>query len=103
MVPTFANVQITSLVGVGGLIELIGGILFTIGLFTGPVAFILSASPPSPISWHRFFPVLNGGELGTLLLRLPIFRVFRRRSVEPGRDPREQGRLMRQTNAARTC
>jgi putative oxidoreductase len=41
-VPMFANVQIDSLMGVGGLIELAGGILFTVGLFTRPVAFILS-------------------------------------------------------------
>ncbi len=41
-VPSFANVQINSLTGASGLIELIGGALFTIGLFTRPVAFILS-------------------------------------------------------------
>ncbi len=38
-VPSFAKVQIGSLVGASGLIELIGGALFTIGLFTRPVAF----------------------------------------------------------------
>src|SRR5260370_10675614 len=41
-VPSFANVQINSLTGASGLIELIGGALFTVGLFTRPVAFILS-------------------------------------------------------------
>ena len=40
--PHFANVHILSLTGVSGLIELVGGVLFTIGLFTRPVAFILS-------------------------------------------------------------
>jgi len=34
--------RINSLTGASGLIELIGGALFTIGLFTRPVAFILS-------------------------------------------------------------
>jgi putative oxidoreductase len=110
VVPTFANVQITSLVSVGGLIELIGGILFTIGLFTRPVAFILSDFTAVAVAYFMahanksFFPVLNGGELAALYgFAFPIFRVFRRRSVEPGRDPSEQGWLMRQTNAARTC
>jgi putative oxidoreductase len=41
IVPNFANIQLSSLAGVGGMIELVGGILFTIGLFTPPVAFIL--------------------------------------------------------------
>jgi putative oxidoreductase len=50
VVPSFANVQIGSLAGVGGLIEFVGGILFTIGLFTRPVAFI-PALRPSPTSW----------------------------------------------------
>ena len=52
VVPNWAHVQITSLTGLGGLIELVGGILFTIGLFTRPVAFILSALRPPPISWR---------------------------------------------------
>ena len=38
----FANVHVLSLTGAAGLIELIGGALLTIGLFTRPVAFILS-------------------------------------------------------------
>src|SRR5258705_8714993 len=41
-VASFAKVELGSLVGASGLIELIGGALFTIGLFTRPVAFILS-------------------------------------------------------------
>ena len=50
-VPSFANVQINSLTGASGLIELIGGALFTIGLFTRPVAFILSGFAAVAISW----------------------------------------------------
>jgi len=63
--PMFSNVQITSLTGVGGLIELVGGILFTIGLFTRPVAFILSGE--MAIAYflghapQGFWPVLNQG------------------------------------------
>ena len=70
-VPMFANLQIGSLLGVAGLIELIGGVLLAIGLFTRPVAFILSGftavayfmahAPQAPL-----LPLLNGGELAVL-------------------------------------
>ena len=64
---TFANVQINSLAGTAGLIELIGGILFTIGLFTRPVAFLLSGFTAAAYfiahSGKAFYPILNGGEL----------------------------------------
>jgi putative oxidoreductase len=70
VVPMFANVQINSLAGAGGLIELIGGILFTIGLFTRPVAFILSGFTAAAYfiahANKGFYPVLNGGELAAL-------------------------------------
>ncbi len=38
--PNFANVQVMSLSGIAGLIELVAGVLLTVGLFTRPVAFI---------------------------------------------------------------
>jgi putative oxidoreductase len=70
IVPMFANVQINSLAGVGGLIELIGGFLFMIGLFTRPVAFILSGFTAAAYfvahAGKGFYPVLNGGELAAL-------------------------------------
>ena len=57
---------LTSLPGIAGLMELIGGTLIILGLFTRPVAFLLSGemavaywmahAPRSP------FPVLNGGD-----------------------------------------
>src|SRR5258705_12806159 len=40
--PMFANVQIDSLTGIGGVGEPIGGLPFTVGLFTRPDGFILS-------------------------------------------------------------
>ena len=69
-VPSFAQVQIASLAGLGGMIELIGGILFTIGLFTRPVAFVLSGFTAAAYFMAHaskgFYPVLNGGELAAL-------------------------------------
>jgi putative oxidoreductase len=40
--PAYANVQLMSLSGAAGVIELIGGALLILGLWTQPVAFILS-------------------------------------------------------------
>jgi len=69
-VPSFAHVQIASLSGLGGMIELIGGILFTIGLLTRPVAFVLSGFTAAAYfmahAGKGFYPVLNGGELAAL-------------------------------------
>jgi putative oxidoreductase len=62
----FANLDLMSLVGVAGVIELVGSILLILGVFSRPVAFILAgemavayfmAHAPS-----NFFPLLNNGE-----------------------------------------
>jgi putative oxidoreductase len=59
-----------SLSGVAGLLELIGGLLLLLGLYTRPVAFVMSglmafayfiAHAP-----RGFWPILNGGELAAL-------------------------------------
>ncbi len=80
VVPSFANVPIGSLTGVGGLIELIGGVLFTIGLFTRPVAFILSGfTAVAYFMAHAtkgFYPVLNGGELAALYCFVFLYFTF---------------------------
>lgn len=79
-VPNWANVQIGSLTGVGGMIELIGGILFTIGLFTRPVAFILSGFTAAAYfmahAGKAFYPVLNGGELAALFCFVFLYFAF---------------------------
>jgi putative oxidoreductase len=53
-----------------GLFELIGGALIVVGLFTRPVAFILSGMTAVAYFWAHyprgFFPILNGGELAVL-------------------------------------
>ena len=79
-VPSFANVEIGSLVGASGLIELVGGEVFTIGLFTRPVAFILSGFAAAAyfiVSAPRgFYPILNNGELASLFSFVFIYFVF---------------------------
>lgn len=79
-VPMFANLQIGSLLGVAGLIELIGGVLLAIGLFTRPVAFILSGFTAVAYfmahAGKSFFPILNGGELAALYCFVFFYFVF---------------------------
>jgi putative oxidoreductase len=67
----FSKVEITSLYGAAGCIELIFGTLLLLGLFTRPVAFILSGEMAFAyfISHFpkNFFPVVNGGSLAIAL------------------------------------
>jgi len=55
----------TSLAGVAGLLELVGGAFLFVGLFTRPVAFILSGEMAVAYflghASKGFWPVLNGG------------------------------------------
>ena len=59
-----------SLLGVQGILELVGGFLILIGLFTRPVAFILAGDMAVAYFMRHaprgFFPLLNGGELAVL-------------------------------------
>ncbi|WP_315769060.1 DoxX family protein [Bradyrhizobium sp. SZCCHNR2012] len=67
----FAKVQIMSLYGAAGSIELILGALLMLGLFTRPVAFTLSGEMAfAYFIGHfpkNFFPVVNGGSLAITL------------------------------------
>jgi putative oxidoreductase len=66
----FAKVELMSLYGAAGSIELILGGLLLIGLFTRPVAFILSGEMAfAYFIGHfpkNFFPVINGGTAAIL-------------------------------------
>jgi putative oxidoreductase len=59
-----------SLFGLAGMLELFGGILMLVGLFTRPVAFILSGQMAVAYFMAHapqgFWPVLNKGELAVL-------------------------------------
>lgn len=66
----FAHIQLMSLMGVQGVIELVGGGLLAIGLFSRPVAFILSGDMAFAFFMAHFpqgwVPILNGGDLAVL-------------------------------------
>ena len=66
-VPMFEGVQLMSLIGFAGVLEVVGGLLLLIGLFTRPVAFLLSGEMAVAYfiahSPHSFLPILNGGEM----------------------------------------
>jgi putative oxidoreductase len=66
----FDNLQLNSLMGLQGVLEAGGGLLLLIGLFSRPVAFLLSGDMAVayfmahwPKSW---LPILNGGDLAVL-------------------------------------
>ncbi|MEE7441914.1 DoxX family protein [Methylobacterium oryzae] len=71
---------ISSLSGIAGFLELVGGSLLLIGLFSRPVAFLLSGemafayfiahAPKSP------FPVLNGGDAAILYCFVFLYIAF---------------------------
>jgi putative oxidoreductase len=65
-VAMFDGVTLTSLFGVAGIIELVGGLLLLVGLFTPIVAFILSGEMAVAYFMvhapQGFFPLLNMGE-----------------------------------------
>lgn len=64
------GVPIGSLLGIGSILEVVGGVLIVIGLFTRPVAFVLSGMMAvAYFMFHApagFYPILNGGELAIL-------------------------------------
>src|ERR1700694_1709392 len=61
-----------SLIGFAGVLELVGGLLVLLGLFTRPAAFVLSGEMAFAYfighasEGHVLTPILNGGELAVL-------------------------------------
>jgi putative oxidoreductase len=69
-----------SLLWIGGIVELIGGLLVLVGLFTRPVAFLL-AGEMAVAYWmfhapRSLYPVLNGGDAAILYCFVFLLLVF---------------------------
>ncbi len=68
----FDNLELLSLIGLAGVLELVGGVLLLVGLYSRPVAFVLSGE----MAFAYFIghasrgtpqlPLLNGGESAVL-------------------------------------
>jgi putative oxidoreductase len=69
--------RMLSLLGAAGILEVFGGALMALGLFTRQVAFILSGE--MAVAYFRqhaprgLWPILNGGELAVLFCFLWLF------------------------------
>lgn len=68
--PAVDHLSLLSLQGVAGVLELVGGALVMVGLFTRPAAFILSGEMAFAYFMahapRNLFPVLNGGDAAIL-------------------------------------
>ncbi|ADL02060.1 DoxX family protein [Brevundimonas subvibrioides] len=70
---------IASLMGVGGVLEVVGGLLITLGLFTRPTAFILSGM--MAVAYWMFhapgslYPAVNGGDAAILFCFIFLYLV----------------------------
>jgi putative oxidoreductase len=69
-VAAYAKIELFSLLGAAGIIELVGGALLILGLFTQPAAFILSGEMAVGYFMvhapRSFFPLVNGGSLAII-------------------------------------
>jgi putative oxidoreductase len=72
-----ATVELISQMGLAGILECFGGIMIMLGLFTRPVAFILSGEM-AVAYWqahapHGIWPIMNRGELAALYCFIFLF------------------------------
>jgi putative oxidoreductase len=72
--------ELFSLFGIAGMIEIVGSVLLILGLFTRPVAFILSGEMAIAYFMahapNSFFPILNQGESAVLFCFVFLYLVF---------------------------
>jgi putative oxidoreductase len=78
-VPMFDQLHMLSVDGFAGALEIVGSLLILPGLFTRPVAFILSGEMAVAYFWvharqgNFFMPALNQGELAVLYCFIFLF------------------------------
>jgi putative oxidoreductase len=79
-VEIFENLKWLSLFGIAGMFELVGGTLLILGLFTRPVAFILSGEMAAAYFIehlpHSFFPAVSEGDLAVSLCFTFLYLAF---------------------------
>lgn len=71
------TVELASLMGVAGVLELIGGSLLLVGLWTRPIAFLVSGEMAVAYFMvhapRSFWPLLNGGEAAAMFCFVWLF------------------------------
>jgi putative oxidoreductase len=78
----FANITLLSMLGIAGLIEIIGGALVTVGLFTRAAAFLMSGEMAVAYWYYAnrpsrgFAPIINGGTAEVLYCFVFLYLVF---------------------------
>ena len=78
----FDGLQLVSLLGLAGILEVLGGVLILIGLFTRPVAFVLCGFMAAAyfmghaVQGSVLLPMLNQGELAVLYCFVFLYFVF---------------------------
>ena len=75
--PGGGTVPLISEIGLAGMLEVVGGLLLLIGLFTRPVAFILAGEMAVAYfqghAMHGFWPLINGGQPAILYCFIWLF------------------------------
>ena len=70
MPPKGGTVELMSQIGIGGILEVFGGALLLLGLFTRPIAFLLAGEMAvAYFQFHfpqGFWPIMNGGVAAVL-------------------------------------
>lgn len=95
------GVELLSLFGLAGILELVGGLAILLGLFTRPVAFVL-AGQMAVAYWMMhvprggLIPVSNGGDAAVLFCFVFLYLVF----SGPGAWALDQAMGSRRTAAA---
>jgi putative oxidoreductase len=78
--PMPMEIDLFSLMGLAGVLEVFGGAVLVLGLFTRPVAFVLSGFMAVAYfmahASQGFYPALNGGDAAVLFSFVFLYLVF---------------------------